>query len=120
MARKKNLANQERKRREFQDQSENLERSSSAATESYHSTSPMLELILTNKTTDEPKDLILPSSNHTSRPGTEQDSTCKGRLALSEELCQLTLAVQATNAAINNYKVHSFLIAHQLQLQAVY
>ncbi|GFU54917.1 hypothetical protein TNCV_1464251 [Trichonephila clavipes] len=83
----------------------------------------MLELI-PNKTTDEPKDLILTSSNHTSRPETPQDSTCKRRLALSEELSQLTLAVQATNTAINNYKAHGvfhiFFIALQLQLQAVY
>ncbi|GFX32238.1 hypothetical protein TNCV_2659141 [Trichonephila clavipes] len=94
-----------------------------SATENYHATSPMIELI-PNETTDEPKDLIPPSSNHTSRPGTPQDSTCKRRLALSEELSQLTLAVKATNTAINNYKAHevshSFLIAHQLQLQAVY
>ncbi|GFU54933.1 hypothetical protein TNCV_3825771 [Trichonephila clavipes] len=118
-----NLANQERKRREFPDLSEILERPSSAATENYRSTSPMLELI-PNKTTDEPKDLILTSTNHSSRPGTPHDSTCKQRLALSSELSQLTLAVQATNTAINNYKAHgmfhSFFIALQLQLQAVY
>ncbi|GFS69559.1 hypothetical protein TNCV_3894191 [Trichonephila clavipes] len=83
----------------------------------------MLELI-PNKTTNEPKDLIPPSSNQTSLPGTSHDSTCKRRLALSEELSQLTLSVQATNTDINNYKdhgvSHSFLIAHQLQMQAVY
>ncbi|GFV35543.1 hypothetical protein TNCV_3205741 [Trichonephila clavipes] len=80
--------------------------------------------MLTNELTDKFKDMSLPSSAHTSRPGTPHDSTCKRRLALTEKLNQLTFAIQTTNTAINNIKAqgitHSFLIDHQLQLQATY
>ncbi|GFW62956.1 hypothetical protein TNCV_4453041 [Trichonephila clavipes] len=70
-------------------------------------------------------ELTLSTSSNTSRPGRPLESTCKRRHALTEEISQLTTAVQITNNYISNYKnhgvdSHSFLIQNQLQLKAAY
>ncbi|GFW49702.1 hypothetical protein TNCV_358051 [Trichonephila clavipes] len=109
---------------ETPDRSKNSERLPSTSTESYRSISPLFEET-PKMMIDVPKDLNLPSSNHTSRPITPQDTIYRGQLALTEESILLKTALDSIRNTINNYKVlgvepNSSMIQNQLKLQAIY
>ncbi|GFW10445.1 hypothetical protein TNCV_892401 [Trichonephila clavipes] len=70
-------------------------------------------------------ELTLTTSFNNSRPGTPLESTCKRRLALTEEINKLTLGLQTTSKSIstlksNGVESHSPLIQNQLRIKAIY
>ncbi|GFY70247.1 hypothetical protein TNIN_392701, partial [Trichonephila inaurata madagascariensis] len=124
--RKKSQANQHRKRL---DKFTSPDRRSYdtlppiALVESHHPTPPR-PASTQPKDNDNIMELTLHSSTNNSRPATPQDSHCRRRLALNEELKEFTFAIQTTRIMINDYKAQGitgrFLIDHQLQLHDAY
>ncbi|GFX03203.1 hypothetical protein TNCV_1700871 [Trichonephila clavipes] len=126
MARKKSQANQHRKRIDkftSPDRTSHATMRAIAHVES-HNPTPSRPASTPAMDKDNFMELTLPPSTNNSRLGMPQDSHCRRRLALNEELKGFTLAIQATQVAIKDYKdkrvTGGFLIDHQQQLQDVY
>ncbi|GFY31589.1 hypothetical protein TNCV_4694331 [Trichonephila clavipes] len=94
-----------------------------ALTENHHLSPPRPDSTPT-RDIDNIMERTLPSSTNNFRPGTPLDSYCDRSLALTQEMNDLKLAIQATQTAINGYNAQGvsegFLIDHQLRLQVTY